>query len=192
MLGPTDELLLSRQELTWLLAARTGHGDYAKYHQRFHPGANAPSRCSCGHYKTPAHVLFCPLAPGPWGGSNKTHVDRQLGFLFREFLKRIRASRFYTTICPWQRDDTDNNHPVLRPGAIRHRLQEGYVLEPQARRRARSRRRRPPGVGSGTETSSSGPDSSQSSAETLDSSESDADTLETDTPSAATLDTISE
>ncbi len=69
---------------------------------------------------------------------------------------------------------------------------EGYVLGPRARRRARNGRRRPPGVGSGTETICSGPDSSQSSASALDTpSESDADRPETDTPSAATLDIVS-
>ncbi|PNP54015.1 hypothetical protein FNYG_15652 [Fusarium nygamai] len=61
-LKPTDVLMaLGRQDLHLILAARTGHGDFADYHTRFnHPDAN--QNCSCGKRKTPVHPLFCRKA----------------------------------------------------------------------------------------------------------------------------------
>ncbi len=42
-------------------------------------------------------------------------------------MKRARAAGFYTEICAWQTDDTDNDHLVRGPAAIIYRLQEGYL-----------------------------------------------------------------
>lgn len=65
------ELLLSRKALGRVSAARTGHGDFEKYHIRFnHKDAN--NFCRCSSAKTPLHPFFCRILrrrrgrhPGP-------------------------------------------------------------------------------------------------------------------------------
>lgn len=55
------ELLLPRAALARLLAARSGHGDFAAYHDRFnHP--DAERRCRCGAFKAPTHFFYCRRA----------------------------------------------------------------------------------------------------------------------------------
>ncbi|KAI0994358.1 hypothetical protein K3495_g13824 [Podosphaera aphanis] len=51
------ELLLGRKALGQLIAARTGHGDFAAYHIRF-GHEEARLNCLCGSLKTPTHFLF--------------------------------------------------------------------------------------------------------------------------------------
>ena len=52
------ELSLSRNLLHHLLAARSGHGDYAAYHRRFnHKDANL--YCVCGQETSPTHFIRC-------------------------------------------------------------------------------------------------------------------------------------
>jgi ribonuclease HI len=47
-----------RATLHRLLAARSGHGDFAAYHERFgHTDSN--KHCTCGERKTPEHIFFC-------------------------------------------------------------------------------------------------------------------------------------
>ena len=53
-----QELFLQRQHLGPLLAARTGHGDFQSYHERFNH-ENANLTCTCGKSKTPEHFFFC-------------------------------------------------------------------------------------------------------------------------------------
>lgn len=55
------ELRLPRRHLARLLAARSGHGDFAQYHERFNH-SSAELRCRCGARKTPTHFLFCRYA----------------------------------------------------------------------------------------------------------------------------------
>lgn len=52
-----NELRLPRRALGLLLAARTGHGDFAEYHNRFHHENSTD--CSCGRAKTKIHFYFC-------------------------------------------------------------------------------------------------------------------------------------
>ena len=52
------ELRLSRAALGRILAARSQHGDFAVYHERFNH-ANATLNCSCGRPKSPLHFYFC-------------------------------------------------------------------------------------------------------------------------------------
>jgi hypothetical protein len=53
-----SELQPPRPILHHLLAARSGHGDFADYHERFaHEGADL--ECSCGRRKAPEHFLIC-------------------------------------------------------------------------------------------------------------------------------------
>ncbi|KAI9036018.1 uncharacterized protein KD926_002540 [Aspergillus affinis] len=65
------ELKLSRPLLARILASRTGHGDFAAYHERFNH-EDAYLFCRCGARKTTVHFLFCSVAkrrmprpPGP-------------------------------------------------------------------------------------------------------------------------------
>ena len=54
------ELALSRHLLRELIAARTGHGNFAAYHRRFN-NADAPSECACGKETSPTHFIHCRL-----------------------------------------------------------------------------------------------------------------------------------
>ncbi|KAJ5904840.1 uncharacterized protein N7473_001756 [Penicillium subrubescens] len=56
-----DELRLPRYLLGRILAARTGHGDFADYHERFNH-EDAHLHCRCGARKTPVHFFFCRVA----------------------------------------------------------------------------------------------------------------------------------
>lgn len=53
------ELRLSRKALHHLISARSRHGDFKKYHERFNH--TSYSACSCGRDKSPAHLIFCRL-----------------------------------------------------------------------------------------------------------------------------------
>lgn len=55
---PPPELALPRKNLGYLLAARSGHGDFAAYHRRW-AHSDALLTCSCGRDKTPEHFFFC-------------------------------------------------------------------------------------------------------------------------------------
>lgn len=55
------ELRLPRAALARLLAARSGHGDFAAYHDRF-GHVDAERRCHCGAYKAPSHFIHCQQA----------------------------------------------------------------------------------------------------------------------------------
>ncbi|KAI0994371.1 hypothetical protein K3495_g13811 [Podosphaera aphanis] len=52
------ELHLSRRLLHGLLAARTGHGDFAAYYRRFHH-EDANLKCDCGLENSPTHSFRC-------------------------------------------------------------------------------------------------------------------------------------
>lgn len=62
---PTGKLLrelkierkIERKILGLLIAARSGHGDYKAYHERF--GHEKYENCSCGADKTSIHFFFC-------------------------------------------------------------------------------------------------------------------------------------
>ncbi|KAI0991345.1 hypothetical protein K3495_g16842, partial [Podosphaera aphanis] len=52
------ELNLPRRLLHKLIAARTGHGDFAAYHRRFNH-INANLNCVCGQETSPTHFIRC-------------------------------------------------------------------------------------------------------------------------------------
>jgi hypothetical protein len=54
------ELRLPRPALRHLLAARSGHGDFAKYHERFRH-EDSLNTCSCRGRKVPKHFIHCPI-----------------------------------------------------------------------------------------------------------------------------------
>lgn len=108
---PLPELHLSRRALHQLVAIRTGHGDFAAYHRRYHH-EEARLTCSCGRIKTTGHIVFCrktqsrferwpqrpPLPPG-----NAKEGRAYLSLLMRspkDFKKLLDVTGFYSTICP--------------------------------------------------------------------------------------------
>ncbi|OAA56738.1 hypothetical protein LEL_10952 [Akanthomyces lecanii RCEF 1005] len=58
----TPELALPRRLLSHLLAARTGHGDFAAYHERFNHEDYSPD-CLCGRRKDEKHIFYCRKIP---------------------------------------------------------------------------------------------------------------------------------
>ncbi|ODM15661.1 hypothetical protein SI65_08895 [Aspergillus cristatus] len=95
------ELFLPRAALGSLLAARSGHGDFAEYHERFKHD-DALLTCSCGRRKEPSHFYFCrdgrKAAAHPWGQQPVTDIlTKKDGFTaYADWLGR---SQFYTAIC---------------------------------------------------------------------------------------------
>lgn len=61
---PPPELKLKRKALGRLLAARSGHGDFAPYHRRFNH-EDALLTCSCGAEKSTTHFMECQNAAFP-------------------------------------------------------------------------------------------------------------------------------
>ena len=103
-----QELSLPRGSLGRLLSARSGHGDFAAYHERFnHP--DALMTCSCGQPKAPLHFLLCPLgrqaAPHPWRDqpAKKVLGTSQGALLFHQW---VQQSSFFSEICPNHRSTT--------------------------------------------------------------------------------------
>ena len=55
---PSTELRLPQKNLARLLAAQSGHGNFAAHHARFHH-IEAKKRCRCGALTTPTHFYYC-------------------------------------------------------------------------------------------------------------------------------------
>lgn len=98
------ELSLPRSILGRLLAARSGHGDYACYHARFlHEDARL--ECSCGREKAPEHFLHCPLTDPP-RGPKRAPPDRTLRWFLGTvkgavaFAAWCKSSGFFLRTCP--------------------------------------------------------------------------------------------
>ena len=98
------ELQLPRALLGRLLAARTGHGDFADYHIRFQHD-DAYLLCRCGARKAPFHFLFCPIAKRkarrPLGPPSKV-IPYLLGSVkgAQKMATWLAETQFYTDICP--------------------------------------------------------------------------------------------
>ncbi|EXU94857.1 reverse transcriptase domain protein [Metarhizium robertsii] len=101
--GCPKELSIPRPALHHLLAARSSHGDFADYHERFnHEGARIS--CSCGRRKTPDHLFYCRkvgprhrmrLTPSPAAA-----INQAIGRDFDKFIQMAKASSFFARICP--------------------------------------------------------------------------------------------
>jgi ribonuclease HI len=99
-----DELRLPRHFLARILAARTGHGDFADYHERFNH-EDAHLYCRCGARKSPVHFFFCRVAkrrlPRPSGPPSET-----IPFLLgtpkgaAKLAAWLTETRFFDDICP--------------------------------------------------------------------------------------------
>ncbi|OAQ62538.1 endonuclease/reverse transcriptase [Purpureocillium lilacinum] len=101
-IGCPPELELPRPLLHHLLAARSRHGDFADYHERFNHD-DARLSCSCGRRKEPSHLFYCRkilprhrmrLAPSPTAA-----VNRAIGRDFDKFVKLAKASSFFEWAC---------------------------------------------------------------------------------------------
>jgi ribonuclease HI len=100
------EIKLPRFTLGKLYASRTGHGDFADYHNRLNH-ADAECHCRCGHRKTPEHFYYCRLA------KRTAEQRRQPAYNLRETLATPRGAQelnswlnetsFYKDICPMHR-----------------------------------------------------------------------------------------
>nr|ABC24970.1 reverse transcriptase [Monascus pilosus] len=111
-----QEHKLPRWVLGRLIAARTGHGDFAAYHERFHH-TDYLATCSCKKLKTPVHFFFCPHTRKRWkerrkhtlAGPAKT-IDWLLGTAAgaEEFSRIVQNTSFFTDICPnWAHLNTE-------------------------------------------------------------------------------------
>lgn len=103
-LGQPSELLIPRYHLRYLLAARTGHGDFAEYHERF-DHEDASLYCTCGRRKSQFHVFYCrKISPDlriRLGPKARETIERIIGPKhFGEFVELIKDSDFFTRICP--------------------------------------------------------------------------------------------
>ncbi|KAI8412253.1 hypothetical protein FOFC_08883 [Fusarium oxysporum] len=95
------ELTLPRAALHHLLAARSLHGDFAAYHERFNH-SDAHLVCSCNRRKAPDHIFYCRkvpprhrkrLAPLP-----NAAVTLAIGKDFTKFAELSKASAFFQKI----------------------------------------------------------------------------------------------
>jgi ribonuclease HI len=98
------ELSVTRRLLGALLAARTGHGDFKEYHERF-KHEDAMMDCSCGRPKTPEHFFFCTRgrrrSRALLGGPPSRRIPELLGTpkgAF-EFASWAGETAFYGDIC---------------------------------------------------------------------------------------------
>lgn len=93
------ELSLPRFALGRLLAARSGHGDFAAYHRHF-GHEDAALYCACGAEKSPEHFLVCAHTNGHTWESHITIKDI-LGTEWgaRRFANFVATSLFFTTTC---------------------------------------------------------------------------------------------
>jgi hypothetical protein len=97
------ELHLPRPLLSRILAARTGHGDFADYHKRFNHG-DAHLLCRCGKKKSPIHFFFCYIAkrrmPRPLGSPSEM-IPHLLGTPkgAAKLAAWLPETRFYESIC---------------------------------------------------------------------------------------------
>ena len=99
-----DELHLPRHHLARVLAARTRHGDFADYHERFNH-EDAYIYCQCGARKSPIHFFYCrivkrrlPRTPGPPSEAIPFLLGTPKGAAI--LAAWLSETHFYDTICP--------------------------------------------------------------------------------------------
>lgn len=106
------ELTLPRSLVAHIYAARSGHGDYAAYHERFHH-EDALTSCSCGAPKSPHHIFHCtkprikiPSHPRKIGDAAKYYIGTFIGAA--RLVKWMEETKFFIGTCP--REHKRNNH----------------------------------------------------------------------------------
>ena len=95
------ELGLPRWAYHRLIAARTGHGDFASYHRRFqHQNENLT--CKCGREKRPWHFAECRLAIRKWRTETKESPPRIRDMIGQEgwqlFWRFLTVTKCYSKI----------------------------------------------------------------------------------------------
>ncbi|KAJ6437079.1 reverse transcriptase [Purpureocillium lavendulum] len=97
------ELALPRATLHSLLAARSRHGDFADYHERFNHD-DARLDCSCGRRKAPEHPFYCRKVPPRLRmrliPSPAEAIHHAVGKGFKAFVEMTSESSFFQRICP--------------------------------------------------------------------------------------------
>ncbi|GKU10995.1 unnamed protein product [Fusarium langsethiae] len=116
--GCPPELSLPRAALHHLLAARSLHGDFAAYHERF-DHSDARLVCSCNRLKAPDHIFYCRKVPPRHrmrlGPSPNTIVNLAIGRDFTKFTELPKASAFFGKICPRYLDENDPGRTRIPP-----------------------------------------------------------------------------
>ncbi|KAF6515167.1 hypothetical protein HZS61_005073 [Fusarium oxysporum f. sp. conglutinans] len=101
--GCPPELSLPRAALHHLLAARSLHGDFAAYHERF-DHVDARLVCSCGRRKAPDHIFYCRKVPPRHrmrlAPSLNAAVNLAIGKDFTKFIDLSKDSAFFGKTCP--------------------------------------------------------------------------------------------
>lgn len=99
------ELNLPRHLIARIYAARSGHGDFAAYHERFNH-TNATNTCSCTALKSPRHVLQCtlphqrlPKVPRSSAGDPARYLIGTYSGV-KELVRWLSATEFFSKICP--------------------------------------------------------------------------------------------
>jgi hypothetical protein len=101
--GCPPELSVPCAALHHLLAARSLHGDFAAYHERFDHG-NARLICSCNRCKALDHIFYCRKVPPRhqmrMSPSPNAAVNLAIGQVFTKFTELSKASAFFGKIYP--------------------------------------------------------------------------------------------
>ena len=92
------ELALPRWAYHRLIATRTGHGDFAKYHERF-KHENIDGKCKCGRERRPRHFVECRPALQRWRRAKQEPPPRASEMLaengWKKFLEFVSITRCY-------------------------------------------------------------------------------------------------
>ena len=92
------ELALLRWAYHRLTAARTRHGDFAKYHERF-KHENFEAKCECGRERRPWHFAECRPALQRWRGMKREPPPRAIEMLggkgWENFIEFATVTRCY-------------------------------------------------------------------------------------------------
>jgi len=100
------ELQFQRPFLGRIIAARSGYGDFADYHERFKHN-DALILCSCGARKAPLHLFFCTRGKRRARIPSSTKmpaaaIDELLGTIegVDRLIGWIKKTNFFIDICP--------------------------------------------------------------------------------------------
>jgi hypothetical protein len=91
---------LDRPMLHRLLAARSGHGDFARYHERFRH-YDAVMTCVCRKLRSPSHIFYCNMLCCPRAANPRpANVSKALGKDWTQFADLAKRSLFFHWNCP--------------------------------------------------------------------------------------------
>ncbi|CCC05615.1 unnamed protein product [Sordaria macrospora k-hell] len=80
-------------------SARSGHGDFKDYHERFEH-EDALLTCFCGSWKNPFHPFFCrkayAVSPVTGEAATRENLSLAIGIYWQRFIARIQTSHFFS------------------------------------------------------------------------------------------------